>query len=136
MRYDSVHKESGETVVIPPAPQPGTTARVHLILTPNSSLDAHWNNEASHSELWIDPPPGWSVDQNHQHLEIGAEDVSDETRHLEFEVAVPNSAERGGTLSGYLLYYACEGASGVCVYRRQNLHIPITTDQEAVGLAG
>jgi hypothetical protein len=116
MRYDSVHKESGETVVIPPAPQPGTTARVHLILTPNSSLDAHWNNEAS--------------------LEIGAGDVSDETRHLEFEVAVPNSAERGGTLSGYLLYYACEGASGVCVYRRQNLHIPITTDQEAVGLAG
>ena len=124
--------------MIPPAPRPGEAVRVHLILTPNHTLDAHWNNEAGHSELWVTPPKGWWLDQNHQLLPVGPGDVSDETRHLEFEVKLPEYPDIDNTLAGYLLYYACEGATGVCVYRRQDLHIPIPIgiDQETVGLAG
>jgi len=127
-----------ETVLIPPVPRPGEAVRVHLILTPNHTLDAHWNNEAGYSELWVNPPQGWPLDQNHQLLPVGPGDVSDESRHLEFEVKVPESPDTDDTLTGYLLYYACEGATGVCVYRRQDLHIPIPIgiDQETAGLAG
>lgn len=126
-----------ETVVIPSAPRPGDSARIHLILTPDHTRHAHWNNEAGYSELWVDPPPGWEIDGNHQHLPVGTGDVSDETRHLELEVAVPDTAETE-TLNGHLLYYVCEGAAGVCVYLRQNLEIliPITTGENATGLAG
>lgn len=127
-----------ETVVIPSNPRPGESVRVHLILTPDQTRDAHWNNEAGYSELWVDPPPGWKINDNHQHLPVGTGDVSDETRHLELEVAVPDTADTDGTLIGYLLYYVCEGAAGVCVYLRQDLEvpIPITTNSKAVGLAG
>lgn len=127
-----------ETVLIPPTPRPGDTVRVHLVLTPDNSVDTHWNNEAGHSELWVDPPANWQVDRSHQLLPIGRGEVSHETRHLELEIAVPDSAETTHTLQGYLLYYACEGAAGVCVYRRRNLDIPIpiATSDEDVGLAG
>ena len=127
-----------EIVVIPSASRPGDSARLHLILMPDHTRDAHWNNEAGYSELWVAPPPGWRVDSNHQHLPVGTGDVSDETRHLEPEVAVPETAETAETLKGYLLYYVCEGAAGVCVYLRQDLEIPIpiTTSRKAVGLAG
>lgn len=127
-----------ETVVIPPSARPGEGVRVHLILTPNPALDAHWNNEAGHGELWVDPPHGWQIDQQHQLLPTGPADISDEARHIEFEVVVPEDADAGETITGNLLYYACEGATGVCVYRRQDLSIPIdlSMSKEAFGLAG
>lgn len=127
-----------ETVVIPSKPRPGDSVRVHLILTPDQARDAHWNNEAGYSEIWVDPPPGWQISDNHQHLPVGPGEVSDETRHLELEVAIPDNAETAETLTGYLLYYVCEGAAGVCVYLRKDLEIPIpiTTSSKTVGLAG
>lgn len=127
-----------EAVVVPSNPRPGDSARVHLILTPDHTREAHWNNEAGHSELWVDPPPDWKINDNHQHLPVGTGDVSDETRHLELEVVVPDTADTAETITGYLLYYVCEGAAGVCVYLRKDLEIPIpiTTSAKAVGLAG
>lgn len=127
-----------EAVLIPPAPRPGDTARVHLFLTPDRTREAHWNNEAGHDELWVDPPPDWLVGGRHQLLPVGTGDVSDETRHLEFEVAIPEAADSDRILKAYLLYYVCEGAAGVCVYLRQDLEIsiPIKNDQQAIGLAG
>lgn len=124
-------------VVIPSNPRPGDSVRVHLILTPDQTRDAHWNNEAGYSELWVDPPPGWKINDNHQQLPVGTGDVSDEIRHLELEVVVPDPAETTEALTGYLLYYVCEGAAGVCVYLRKDLEIPIpiTTSSRAVGLA-
>lgn len=127
-----------ETVMIPPRPRPGDTVRVHLVLTPDRSRDAHWNNEAGHGELWVDPPPGWQATDRHQLMEVGSGDVSDETRRLEFEIAAPADADVTATLHGYLLYYVCEGAAGVCLYRRQDLEIPITVSgrHQTAGLAG
>lgn len=127
-----------ETVLIPPVARPGEGVRVHLVLTPNTALDAHWNNEAGYGELWVDPPHGWQIDQQHQLLPTGPADISDETRHIEFEMVVPEDAGAGETITGHLLYYACEGATGVCVYRRQDLSVPIdlSSSQEATGLAG
>lgn len=127
-----------ETVVIPSNPRPGDSVRVHLILTPDQTRDAHWNNEAGDSEIWVDPAPGWKINDNHQHISVGTGDVSDEPRHLELEVAIPNTAETAETLTGYLLYYVCEGAAGVCIYLRRDLEIRIstTTSSKAVGLAG
>lgn len=89
--------------------------RVHLILTPDHARVAHWKDEASYRELWVDPPPGGRINDNHQHMPDGTDDVSGETHHLELE-----------------------GPTGVCIYLRQNLEILIwiTTSDTAVGLAG
>jgi hypothetical protein len=124
-----------ESVLIPPDPRPGDPVRVHLISRPNQAADAHWNNEAGHGELWIDPPAGWAIDERHQLLPLGSGDVSNEVRHLEFEVSVPEDAEGDGLINGYLLYYACEGAAGVCVYRRRDLQIPIHVRERSTQLA-
>lgn len=127
-----------EAVLVPPTPRPGETIRVHLVLSPNQRLDAHWNNEAGHGELWVIGPRGRRIDPNHQVLPVGPGDVSDEERHLEFEVEVPETGEDTLDLTGYLLYYVCESATGVCVYLRQDVHvtIPIAAGEQAPGLAG
>lgn len=127
-----------ETIVIPPKPRPGEGIRVHLILTPNQARDAHWNNEAGHGEGWMEPPPGWEIDQRHQLLPTGPADISDETRHIEYELSIPPDARTPGVIGGHLLYYVCEGASGVCVYRRKDLRIPVelSIDQDIRPLAG
>jgi hypothetical protein len=51
--------------------------------------------------------------------------VSQETRRVEFEVAVPDAAHGAGTLAAYALYYVCEEVNGVCLYRRQDIPIRV-----------
>lgn len=91
--------------------------RLHLLFTPSG--DAHWNNEAEPMQVWIDVPDGWSA--NHRLVEIpnAPDATSDEIRSVEIELR-PNGAERiqGVTFRGHALYNVCEGADGVCLYRR------------------
>lgn len=121
-----------ETVAIPAKAQPGERVRLHLILTPNKERDAHWNNEAGFGELWVDPPAGWRADPPHQYLPQGSGDVSDETRHVEMELVVPeDTATSGVEFSGHVLYYVCEGRAGVCLYRRRSISIRIEIDEDS-----
>ena len=53
-------------------------------------------------------------------------DLSHETRSVEFEVRIPAKAPRKETIiQAYALYYVCEGVKGQCVYRRQDVSVPV-----------
>lgn len=122
-----IHRdESGfidiETTVVPAHMQPGSAARVHVVMRPNEKIKAHWNNEVDDLALWITPPTGWQVDSRYQTVPNAPAAFSKETRTIEFEIKSPEDAKPGEvTFSGYALYYVCEDVDGTCLYRRQDV---------------
>ena len=105
--------------------RPGATTRVHLDLRPETGADAHWNNEAEGLVVWLDPPRGWQVVERRVDLPPAPTPVSDEPRHVEFELQSPDDASGTVEVAGYALYYVCEGVKGACLYRRQDLSLSI-----------
>jgi len=127
-----IHRDGGQFVqvtstVVPHTGQAAGTARVHLEFRPNPANDAHWNNEVDGLVVWIDPPQGWAVDRRKMSLTNPPSEASEESRHVEFEIRrtaeSTKSAEAG--VSGYALYYVCEGARGSCLYRRQDVSVSL-----------
>ena len=115
-----------ETVVVPAAVKPGSAVRVHLVFRPNHAIDAHWNNEAEPIKMWVTHPPGWLIDRQLHTIPNADTAVSRETRAIEFELSVPPDAAPGTILVGaYALYNVCEGVGGTCLYRRQEIRIPV-----------
>jgi tetratricopeptide (TPR) repeat protein len=113
-----------EVTVIPPQIKPGQTVRVHVTLSPNKKLKAHWNNEAEPLKLWIDPPDGFKARPQLIVAPQGNKPEASEPRNIEFEIQAANDVSGTATLSVYALYYVCEGSGGTCNYLRQD--IPIT----------
>jgi len=123
-----------QIAVAPATLRPGSTARVHVHLTPNSKRKAHWNNEAGRTPgetvLWLRPPAGVEVDRRRRAVSATTSDgaVSDERRELEFEVKLSKSAKVSNgrvRIPAYVTYYVCEDTDGVCFYFRQNLEIEL-----------
>jgi hypothetical protein len=122
------------SAVVPPRARPGGAARVHLRLTPDLTREIHWNNEAGEHQLWLSPPKGWRVADRRVVVQSAPSATSHEERFIDFEVQSGSGATEVGTLTGYALYYICEGVNGVCMYRRQDFTVPLTVDPEAVPL--
>lgn len=115
-----------EVVTVPTQIAPGESARVHVVMRPDLSLKAHWNNEVDDLEFWIDPPEGWEVDRRYHTVAIPREPVSQEPRHIELELQSPSEFHGTETIPAYALYYVCEDVDGTCLYRRQDLPIEVT----------
>lgn len=115
-----------EPVAVPNRISPGQAVRVHVVFHPNEGLDAHWNNEGGSLALWVEPPEGWTVSSRYHEIHGPPDPVSKERRTVEFELLSPPQAEPGTyPVTGYALYYVCEGAHGVCLYRRQDLTMDV-----------
>ena len=97
----------------------GDGARVSVELRPNSDASAHWNNEAGPTQLWLDAPEGWALEERLHVIPNPGEDVSEEPRRFEVEVEGSGS----GVVRGYAVYFVCEGATGVCMSRRQGVEV-------------
>jgi hypothetical protein len=99
---------------------------VYLVLRPDAGARAHWNNEVDPLEVWVNAPPGWEVGPPAPTTPPPPEAVSVEPREVQFELRAPDDATPGSTLvSAYALYYVCEDVDGLCLYRRQDLSIPV-----------
>jgi hypothetical protein len=110
-----------ETALVPSHAEPGGSVRVHLFFNPAEGI--HWNNEAGNMVVWASAPEGWSLSNPHLIYPVPADRaVSRERRSLEFEVLVSG---QGDELEAYALYYVCEEEGGACLFRRQDLKIPI-----------
>lgn len=126
-----IHRDRGsfvnvEATVVPATLRRGAAARVHLEFRPNVEKKAHWNNEVAGLTVWVAPPAGWEIDKRSLSAPRPPQPVSQETRRVEFEVRIPADAKPGVmTLPAYALYYVCEDVRGVCLYRRQDLDIPL-----------
>jgi len=114
-----------EATLVPAVIRPGETARIHLEFEPRESRRAHWNNEAEGLLVWVDAPSGWLANERRIALRNPAVEVSDEIRHVEFEVRAPEEPTEGGMIPAYALYYVCEGLKGACLFRRQDLSIAL-----------
>jgi hypothetical protein len=116
-----------EAAVVPPAVKPGEVTRAHLVFRPNHAVDAHWNNEGGPLRIWVEPPRGWRADRQEVTAPTPRDIVSTEARELQFELRAPADAIPGQVaVPGYSLYYVCEGATGTCLYRRQDLSVLVT----------
>ena len=116
-----------EATSVPIVVPPSSSARIHVELAPEAERDAHWNNEVGGLVVWIDPPAGWKIDRNRMEVAPPPEPVSGERRRVEFDVLSPDNPATGARLTGYALYYVCEGIKGQCLYRRQDLSVPLRT---------
>ncbi len=108
--------------VVPGAISKGEALRVHLQFLPVQA--AHWNNEAEPLTVWIDIPEGWQAETPLLKASQPAEPESSETRTVDFELHTPAETNIR-QISAYALYYICEDAGGQCLYRRQNITIPV-----------
>jgi hypothetical protein len=125
-----IHRDPGlieiETAVVPPEIEPGSLARLHVVLRPSDARDAHWNNEVEDLVLWVDPPEGWRVDERRLTYPNPPVELSREARKLELEIRAPEGAPRGTVnVPAYALYYVCEGENGTCLYRRRDVPLEI-----------
>ena len=114
-----------ETTVVPPSVAPGEVARIYLVFRPNETIQAHWNNEVDPLLVQVSAPEGWSVDHTVLTATPPPEAVSSETRELQLEVRAPEDGAGPAVVPAYALYYVCEDVNGVCLYRRQDLDVPI-----------
>lgn len=121
--------------VVPSRVPPGDAARVHLDLAPDATGTAHWNNEAGPGAVWVEGADGWAFEPQHQALSVPPEATSDERRHVEFEVRVPEECADGVySAEVVMLYHICEDETGVCMIRRRNITVSIPVESGAVGL--
>ena len=115
-----------EAAAVPPSVKAGGVVRVHLVFRLNPAVDAHWNNEGGPLRTWVEPPPGWSADRREREAPSPRETVSAETREIGVELRAPDLAPPGrARIRAYALYYVCEGATGVCLYRRQDVSLSV-----------
>lgn len=115
-----------ETAVVPATVAPGRPVRFHIEFTPSDTHDAHWNNEAGDLVVWIEPPPGWqTASRMLTSPSPRSRAVSDEIRRIEFDALCPEGGAGETVLRAYALYYVCEGESGACLYRRQDMSFEI-----------
>ncbi|MFT7463911.1 MAG: hypothetical protein ACI9EF_002259 [Pseudohongiellaceae bacterium] len=105
-----------------------TVARVHVALRPVTTSAVHWNNEAEPLLVWFGDdalPDDWELGSRLQRIAGDTSQVvSSEVRSAEVELRLPAGAT--GTLSGYALYYACDGVDGLCTYLRRDFAVTVS----------
>jgi len=134
--HDSAEFVLVETLTVPTTIAAGRSTRAHLTFRPNvdSSIRAHWNNEADDMVFWVNPPDGWEVDVRQVTVARPPEIVSLEPRRVEFEIRSPENAPAGRVaVPGYALYYVCEDVNGTCLYRRQDVTVELDVSGDAGG---
>jgi len=110
---------------IVPATAAVGASRVHLEFRPDPAQQAHWNNESRGLTVWVPPPDGWRVDRRRIELANPPQALSEEARHVEFELRGPTEPGRPSELRAYALYYVCQGNGGPCLYRRQDIPLEL-----------
>jgi tetratricopeptide (TPR) repeat protein len=120
-----------EVTLVPSRLRPGGSLRVHISLSPNDGLKAHWNNEADPLQVWVDVPKGWHISQQ-AHEIAGPENqpTSSETRRIDFEIQAPAAATGTIRLPAYALYFVCEDETGSCQYLRHDIEIKIEIEKQ------
>ncbi|MDG2222226.1 MAG: hypothetical protein P8L85_12665 [Rubripirellula sp.] len=114
---------------VPSHPTAGSTIRLHITLTPNEALRAHWNNEVEPVRIWIDTPAGAQIEQSLVSGINPHQAESNEPRRFDVELKIPAEAKGKIQLRAYALYYVCEDLRGICQFLRQDIvaDIPIQT---------
>ena len=130
---DKTHMVNIETVVTPARVQPGQRVRVRTKFRLHEKTRPYWNNEAREGlVMWVDPPKSCALGEGRLSYTNLPEAESQETRLLEFELAVSKNAPTGEVkLPAYALYYVCQNKGGKCLYLRQDFDVKFVVDPRA-----
>ncbi len=130
---DKAHMVNIEVVVTPARVQPGQRVRVRTTFRLHDKSRPYWNNEAREGlAMWVDPPKSCALGEGRLTYTNPPEAESQETRILEFELAVNKDAPPGEvTLPAYALYYVCQNKGGKCLYLRQDFDVRFVVDPQA-----
>ncbi len=110
-------------------------ARVHVSLRPRAAAGGHWNNEAEPLRIWIGGPGATEELVPERRLlehPNAPVDVSDETRHLDFELEIAPARLAAATadaplaLPAYALFNACSDDDGTCRFLRRDFTISLS----------
>ena len=128
VRRDEQGLIRAEVTLVPGRVRPGQAVRIHVVLRPEVSRKAHWNNEAEPLRLWIDPPEDWQAAERLLLYSGVKQPVTGEDRALDFEVKAPGRAKGKVRLSAYALYHVCDDAGGQCRFLRLDIpiEVPVT----------
>ena len=118
-----------ESTVIPSRLRPGQAARVQIVFRPNAQLKAHWNNEGTPLQMWVDAPPSWKLTRRLLTSTPPKEPESNEARTLDFEIQAPANGEGPIRLPVYALYNVCEDTGGKCLFLRKDIEIQIAVSK-------
>ncbi len=128
---DTTELAKVEVAVVPPRAAPGSDVRVHVEFRLNTSLKAHWNNEAQPLQLWLDLPEGWQSTNRLFSAPQPEKTESNETRRFDFGLRIPAGTPKGQVdVPAYALYYVCEDIRGTCVFVRQDTKIKVQVKQK------
>ncbi len=125
LRRDTGDFIAVESATVPAEPSAGESVRVHVAFRPNTRTKAHWNNSVDPLVYWMTPPRGVDVASRAVVAPNADTEVSQETRTVEYDVKLPETAHDRVTIPGYAVYYVCEDVNGVCMYRRQDITVTI-----------
>ncbi len=115
-----------EITLVPSQVRPGGSCRIHIALSPNEALKAHWNNESEPLQIWIETPVGWQVSQpSHTIKPFDDQPITNEIRRVDFEVQIPKDATGKIKLPVFALSYVCEDRDGTCLFLRKDLDVDI-----------
>lgn len=116
-----------EVTMVPSNPRPGQFVHVYVSLQPDPQANAHWNNESEPMMVFLDLPGGWSTEKRLVVLPTPQAAVTEERRVVEFDLKLPLQPEEAAAVRGFALYNVCRGASGECLYRRQDFVMRFAT---------
>jgi len=129
---DRKHLVNIEPVVTPARVQPGHRVQVRVTLRLDKNSKPYWNNESDELMVFLDPPDGVTLTDGRLQFTNPAKPETQETRVLEFELAVDKeSSVRTIAILAYALYYVCENQGGKCFYLRQDFTVAFRIDAEA-----
>jgi len=115
-----------EPTVVPATIKPGQSVHVHMAFRPDQGAPVHWENQAGPLSVWVNQPPGWTVDRRLIQVNNEKAAQSAEVRLVDFELGVPDdAAERLVSLVVYAVYFVCEDVGGTCRLLRQDLTLPL-----------
>ncbi len=115
-----------EPTVVPSTIKPGQTVHVHMVFRLDQAARVHWENQAGPLSVWVNLPPGWTVDRRLIQVSNEKAAQSAEVRLVDFELGVPDDAAEGlVSLAAYAVYFVCEDVGGTCRLLRQDLTLPL-----------
>ena len=107
--------------------------RVRSTFRLNEKTRPFWNNKAGDGlTLWVEPSKSFELGEAELTYANPTEAETQETRVLEFELSVGETAASGAIeLPAYALYYVCENKGGRCLYLRQDFKVKFVADPQA-----
>ena len=123
---DARHLLRVEPVVAPSPFAAGQSARVYLRFVPDARRKVKWDDEAGPLRVWLQALAGFTLSNRLLTAGAEADGAPGATRSLELEIQAAGETPPGAhRLTGYAVYWVCDGPTAECTLLRQDFVVEI-----------